>query len=132
MNFSRIPAELRALPQWVSWRFGSIRPNGKSPKVPINPNTGTCASVTDPTTWADFQTACASVGGNGVGFVLTPDDPYAVIDLDECRNSETGKTHPWVQELVKNLNSYAEISPSGRGLHIWLRARLPRRLLGFS
>jgi primase-polymerase (primpol)-like protein len=60
-----------------------------------------------------------------VGFVLTPDDPYTVADLDGCRDPETGDLQAWALEVVEALDSYTEVSPSGRGLHVWLRGELP-------
>lgn len=53
-----------------------------------------------------------------VGFVFTRDDPFVGIDLDHCRDPETGKIKPWALEIVAKLNSYSEVSPSGTGLHI--------------
>lgn len=55
--------------------------------------------------------------------------PYPVfLDIDDCRNLETGEiTIPWVRELLKMLGTYAEVSPSGKGVRIvgWAR-RHPR------
>jgi primase-polymerase (primpol)-like protein len=80
----------------------------------------------DPGTWGTYEEALAVAGeGGGVGYVLTPDDPYSVIDLDSCRDPETGEIEPAAAEVVRLLDSYTEISPSGKGLHVWLRGRLP-------
>ena len=62
---------------------------------------------------------------SGVGFVFTEDDPYAGIDIDKCRNSETGEIDQWARKIVDALDSYTEISPSGTGLHIFVKATLP-------
>jgi putative DNA primase/helicase len=64
---------------------------------------------------------------SGVGFVFTEDDPFAGIDLDKCRDSETGVVAPWAQKIVDALDSYTEVSPSGTGLHIFVKATLPGR-----
>jgi putative DNA primase/helicase len=61
----------------------------------------------------------------GVGFVFTKDDPYAGIDLDHCRNPETGEIAPWAQAIVDYLSSYTEVSPSGTGVKIFVRGALP-------
>jgi hypothetical protein len=63
-----IPEDLCQCPQWVCWQ-PRRRPDGRLAKVPVQPD-GTCASVTDPRTWSDFE-ACIHTGC-GVGFVLTP------------------------------------------------------------
>src|SRR5262249_12807687 len=61
----------------------------------------------------------------GIGFVFTEDDPYAGIDLDDCRNPETGVIAPWARRIIAVLSSYTEISPSGTGVHIYVQGRLP-------
>ena len=62
-NYDQIPDELKQRNQWVCWLLKKVESNGKPPKkpftkVPICPLTGTNASTTEPTTWADFDTAC--------------------------------------------------------------------------
>jgi putative DNA primase/helicase len=63
--------------------------------------------------------------GWGVGFVLTPEAGFVAIDLDHVRNATTGKIEPWAEEIVQTFDTYTEISPSGTGLHLWLRGTLP-------
>jgi primase-polymerase (primpol)-like protein len=113
-----IPQELRDRPQWVAHRN----------KRPINPVTGHAASTTDPATWGTSDAAVAMVDGgraDGIGFAFTTDDPYVGIDLDHCRNAETGDIEPWAMEIVTRFASYTEITPSGTGLHILVRGQLP-------
>jgi hypothetical protein len=62
---------------------------------------------------------------DGIGFVLTDDDPYTCIDLDRCRDPETGVVELRARAIVENLNSYTEISPSGTGLHAWVEGTIP-------
>ena len=52
--------------------------------------------------------------------------PYVGIDLDKCRDPETGKIEPWAEAIIRELDSYTELSPSGRGFHIWVRGTLPQ------
>jgi putative DNA primase/helicase len=121
-----IPAELRARPQWVAWK-AEVR-DGKPTKVPYDPRTGAKAATDDPRTWASFDVAVRAleIGRyDGVGYVFAADDPYVGVDLDKCRDPETGAVEPWALEIVRRLNSYVEISPSGRGLHIIVRGKLP-------
>jgi len=47
------------------------------------------------------------------------------IDLDKCRNPENGAIEPWALGIVEKLRSYTEITPSGTGLHIWIKGKLP-------
>jgi primase-polymerase (primpol)-like protein len=61
---------------------------------------------------------------DGVGFVFTLDDPYCGIDLDKCVNPASGAINDQAREIVDALQSYTELSPSGTGLHIIVRATL--------
>jgi putative DNA primase/helicase len=118
-----IPATLRHLPQWVLWRL--VEREGKPTKVPFTP-AGTPASVSDPNTWTDFQTALQAYEQgrfDGIGFVLTPEAGIVCVDIDHANNG-TDWT-PEAMEMVGALNSYTEVSPSGHGLHIWCYGHLP-------
>ncbi len=120
-----IPAALKELDQWVCWR---PVPNGeRTDKIPVCAATGRNASTTDPTTWTDHGTAAryAYTHGLGLGFVFRQGSAIVGIDLDKCRDAETGALEPWAQKIVTDLNSYTEVSPSGRGLHIFPKGTLP-------
>jgi len=127
-QITNVPAELRQPPQWVTWRYEQRDPAKKPTKVPYNPRTGGKADTTASDTWAtcaEAVTACSRHGHNGVGFVFTADDPYFGIDLDQCRNAETGHIAPWAQTIVRRLDTYTEVTPSGTGLHIIGKGTLP-------
>lgn len=112
--------------QWVCWRYEER--DGKKTKVPYAPVTGRRASSRDPSTWGGYEEAVRAAkerGMSGVGFVFTAEDDLCGVDLDGCLDPETGEIERWVQEIVEELDSYTEISPSGTGVHILLRARLP-------
>jgi len=47
------------------------------------------------------------------------------IDLDKCRNPETGELEPEAQEIVRRMDSYTEVSPSGTGVHIYVIGTKP-------
>lgn len=121
-----IPAELTARAQWVCWREVKKPGAPKPRKIPFNPRTNETASATDPKTWAGFGTAVNRAPAfDGIGFVFAKDDPYTGIDLDNCRDPETGALEPWAQGVVDRLNSYTEVSPSGTGAHIIARGTKP-------
>src|SRR5262249_17536507 len=121
-----IPTEIQALPQWVCWR--QVLRNDRMTKIPINPHTGTGADTTDSTTWGTLVEACEAVQRyrcDGIGFVFTATDPYVGVDLDKCRNPDTGALEPWATEIVHSLQTYTEMSTSGTGVHCILRGTLP-------
>src|SRR5262250_2400416 len=119
---TKIPADLKVRPCWVNWKAKS---NGERiDKIPMNPVTGGPASTTNADDWSDYVTvgiAASTHNDLGVGFVLDRGNAIAGIDLDHCRDPETGRIEPWADEIVQQLDSYTEISPSGTGLHIFVR-----------
>jgi len=117
---------IRDFRQWICWR---VEPrDGKPTKVPYSPISGGRARSDDPETWntfAEARRAIGEAGYDGIGFVFTTSDPFCGVDLDGCLDPETGEIEPWATEILEDLDSYTEVSPSGRGLHVIVEARLP-------
>lgn len=131
-TIENIPRELTARKQWVLWREETR--DGKSTKVPYQAS-GRRADSTKPETWTTFSSALNAYlkkpdQYSGMGFVFSKDDPHAGVDLDKCLNPETGEIALWARKILDWLNSYAEISPSGKGVKVFLRGALPRDLEG--
>lgn len=124
VDYNKIPLEMRQYRQWICWRYEDR--NGPKPtKIPYNPLAGKMASVTDASTWCSFDDAvrCISLGYDGIGFVLTKNDPYTFIDLDDTEGNADN-----LQRQVKiysEFDSYSEKSPSGKGLHIIVKGHIP-------
>lgn len=106
----RIPTELTSRDRWVRY----------SPsKTPLDAITGKNASSTNPETWASYPEAKTSTYGIGVGFVLG--EGIGCIDIDHCINN--GIVDQRALDLIDQTEHfYAEISPSGNGIHIWHHA----------
>jgi hypothetical protein len=123
-----VPASLQAVPRWVLWRFEPAPGRDKPRKVPLRLD-GTHGSSTDPTSWARFSDVLAAYnaahsGADGIGFVFTDDDDIVGIDLDGCRDPVTGQLAPWARSDLDTLGSWAEVSPTGTGVHVFARGRL--------
>ena len=89
-----IPERLTERRQWVNWRLEER--DGKRTKVPYTRGTLRRASSTDLMTWRTFSEALAAYEAgepsyDGIGFVFCSADPFAGIDLDDCRNPESGE-----------------------------------------
>lgn len=115
IKIDNIPEELKALKRWVCWT---------ERKRPITASVSP-AAVNDPHTWCDFETAAKALSNPavfGIGFVLG--DGITGIDIDGGIN-EQGELSPLVADIVAQINSYTEVSPSGKGLHIIARADWP-------
>jgi len=124
MSFDNIPQELKDLKQWLCWKLEDSD-IGRPTKVPYDAKTGLHASITNPFTWCDYNTAANSVKmGNysGIGFVFTRNDPYAGIDLDDA--GEDATAHDRQLKVYTEFNSYSERSPSGKGLHIIIKGNV--------
>jgi primase-polymerase (primpol)-like protein len=101
--------------------------------MPYNPLSNARARTNDPATWNTLEaasSAAARQGHDGVGFMLSPDDPFVGIDLDHCYDPTTGTLAPWAEAIVRDLDSYTEVTPSGTGLRIFVRGQLPPREQG--
>src|SRR5580658_8831715 len=56
--------------------------------------------------------------------LIVKDEPYIYIDLDKCRNAETGETEPWALKLIEDFDTYTEYSRSKTGYHLVCRGSL--------
>lgn len=121
--FKNIPTEIKDHRRFVNWK--AEERGGKITKPPYKPSGG-YAKSNDPSTWSTYR-ACrlASKNYDGIGFVLTSDDPYIALDFDKCYSSDFKSLDPAVEKHIKNLNSYTEISPSGRGIRVLVKGILP-------
>jgi len=122
VQIDSIPSELRVARQWVNWRFAWD--GARWTKVPYR-STGAKAKSTDPSTWSKFDDAISAYrrgGFDGVGFVVSDDDEFVGIDLDHCLD-DGGKPEPWAAEIVEQLDSFTEVTPSGDGVRVWAKGR---------
>ena len=119
-----IPEELKARRQWTLWK--TINRAGKLTKVPFR-ITGNEGDSSDPSAWSNYTEVVEAYqrgGYDGIGFTFDVLDPYAGVDLDHCI-SEDGSILPKAKAILDKLNSYSEISPSGKGIKIFLKAKNP-------
>lgn len=117
--------------QWVNWRYEGNE--GEKPKkVPYTPESKHRASVSKLATWRSLNAAFGScqrgVGElrfDGIGFVFSDNDPFWGIDLDNCRDSWTGQLTPAAEEIVRTMDTYTEVSPSGTGVKLFGKGAAP-------
>lgn len=124
-----IPESLKATNQFIGWRLGPARSNGKAAKLPVDPKTGRRTDITNPQGCRTFQEALAGMIRyelSGIGIVLTQEAGIVAVDIDDCRDKKTGTITPFASEILSKLNSFTEISQSGEGLHVFVRASPPR------
>lgn len=138
VQWDNIPDELKSLKQWVISAYTWVPPAngkpGKWDKPPLRAQLARqeLADVTKPETWTNFGAVRAvyenqrpDVPYDFPGFVPAPSGPYTLVDLDDCADRDTGALDEWAAEIVRDFDSYTELSPSGTGLRIITRSAWP-------
>lgn len=113
----QFPQALKESRRWVCF---------DAAKAPINPATGQNAKPNDPATWGTLEAAQAAVsrfGLRGVGVLLG--DGLCGIDIDHCRDPDTGVLSDMAREIIDGMQTYAEESPSGTGVHLLFTGQKP-------
>lgn len=136
-----IPEDFKAIRQWAVYRFDPRKakkePGGYSSKMgkpPVSPTTGSEISWTDPKNFLTFDQAVNALEDNtpgnlaGIGLIFTGREPFSGVDIDSCITpmalSDAALTKQ-AREIVDRLDTYTEISPSGTGLRLIGRGKLP-------
>lgn len=126
LNLEAVPSELKEREQWVLWK--REKRHGKVTKVLLNCRNGRPAESDAPETWSRFEDAVEGLTvfgeADGIGFVFSADDPYVGIDLDSCVDAD-GEIATWARDLINEIDTYTEKSPSGTGIHMLARGDLP-------
>ncbi len=131
MDLDDIPRSLKRHDQFICWNTAE-RKNSRGESVPVKTpiapwKKGSMVPVSamDPDNHTDFRSALhwsRHMQGVGVGFVFTEEDDFVGIDLDDC--IVRGELTDFAEEIVGELDSYTEVSPSGNGLHVLIRSDL--------
>jgi hypothetical protein len=118
------PDDITEVEQWVLWR------RERDTKVPYRID-GRRASTVNPQDWSDYEAVVRTLEQHpheyaGIGFVFRESDPFVGLDLDDSLEDTTGNPKSWCRVIVERFSdTYMEISPSGLGLKIWCRGKLP-------
>ena len=118
-----IPASMKAEPRWAGWRWTLVGDDWKKPPYRLDDPTAKAGVDDLAKGWGSFEDAVRLYEAgefDGVGFLLG--DRWAGVDLDDCLNPDTGELTPFALDIVRVMNSYTEVSPSGTGIKVFLRA----------
>lgn len=123
-----IPAALRAQKRWAPWRAEFNVKRGKFDKIPVradDPRLG--LSTANPAKWYTYDAALAAhtrTRGDtmGIGYCMT--HPHGVVGVDLDGAVTEGVVDDWAAEIVTRLGGYAEFSPSGNGLRIFVEGEI--------
>ena len=127
-NYEDIPYELKKEERWCLYKI--IQRDGKNTKLPLKPN-GKSAISNDKTTWFSYEACIAALNrniGDGLGFMLG--DGYIGIDIDKVSDdimeySMDYHANSMTADFLREISTYAEISPSKTGLHFIGKGEVP-------
>ncbi len=128
---SQIPDGLKMFDRFTGWNWEWKESQNAWTKPPKDAKTGCAGSSTNPNKWCSFDQAIEAqqVGRvENIGFVLGEADGgihFAGIDLDDCRDPETGELSELAKEIIAAMDTYTEVSPSGTGIKIFFIGKLP-------
>lgn len=121
IQINNIPQQLKSSGLWCCWRYLKRDGQDKPTKVPFNPITGKPARSNDRSTFGRFEQATFALDmgqfdGLGIGIF----DDICAIDIDHC--VKNGQISDMASEIINEMNSYWELSPSGSGVRILFKA----------
>ncbi len=126
---SAFPKTLRKQPHWLVYMVEQKKDN-RTDKIPVHPETGCkLAGWNKPDNLMTFKRAAKALSDNipgnikGIGYVPSEDDEITVIDLDEA--VENNQPKAWAKEIIEMFDTYTEISPSGKGYHLFFWGKPP-------
>lgn len=110
-----IPDSFKNYKQWVNWKII------EGAKIPVDGTSGykiNAHNVDNYLTFNDAFNRTINNPGIGVGFVITDNDPFFLLDIDHALQDD-GSWSPLAIELCSMFHgTYQEISISGEAIHI--------------
>jgi len=100
------PKELANRKQWICWRLEPNTKDGRDSKIPYNPLTGRKASSTNPNDWSTLDDAIAAKEQylyTGLGFVFAKSGGLVGIDIDHCRDKNTGELSDTAKDILSGF-----------------------------
>ena len=129
VNAENVPTEMAHLEQWVLWKAEKLKDKDEYAKVPYQ-TIGIHADSTKPHSWSNFEKTIEYIDGyEGIGFVLTKDDDYICLDLDDIHIDS--ETYEPITDIAKEVmqKTWWEVSPSGTGIHAYFKGTLPDEVM---
>jgi hypothetical protein len=131
-DFKNIPAELKEFAQWECWKILTGE-KGKQRKVPVDPLTGRTYPKgllnSEDMGNATYEQARRCFARDpslcGIGFRLKKSDPFSGVDMDDCCNPAEHTMQSWASDLVAEFHTYSEYSPSGTGIKLIAKGKIP-------
>lgn len=126
-DFKGLPdalVELMPLRLWICYKKEYDKTRGKWNKIPKSTRRNVTAGHTDNSARGDFKQAAEAMeryNYSGIGLSMETGIGLGFIDLDNCLDDAGNIKDDRAAAIVQRMDSYTEVSPSGRGLHILFR-----------
>ncbi|AVM69155.1 helicase [Lachnospiraceae bacterium oral taxon 500] len=127
-NYENIPDNLKKEKRWCLYKI--IQRDGKNTKLPLMPSAKPAKS-NDKATWYSYEDCIAALNrniGEGLGFFLG--DGYIGIDIDKVSDDIMAYSLDYdassmTADFLREISTYAELSPSKTGLHFIGKGKVP-------
>ena len=127
-NYENIPDNLKKEKRWCLYKI--IQRDGKNTKLPLMPSAKPAKS-NDKMTWHSYEDCIAALNrniGEGLGFFLG--EGYIGIDIDKVSDdimaySLDYRASSMTADFLREISTYAELSPSKTGLHFIGKGKVP-------
>lgn len=129
-NLLNLPPDIQKDKHFVTW-IEVKKPNGKIGKIPASVKTGEAFppgtyAHKKPKLWVDLA-ALLKKGYHRALYFTSKDNDRIMIDLDDCVSLANGKLEiiPEAKKVLERFDSYAELSPSNKGIRIIVNGETP-------
>jgi len=119
-----LPSEMLREKRWVRY-FLQPKPEGGTAKIPLG-------NHSDPATWSSFDDCVAAIEPEkqqGIGYCFLDGEIHG-LDIDHCRNPQSGQLCPEAMVLLSRMGSWSEYSVSGAGVHVFFKGNVRGKQLG--
>lgn len=117
VTYSHVPDAMKQANQWLAFRVTWNTQTEHFDKTPLNSSGQVENNHQGGESFATMLEYVKRNPNTVLGFFVRP--PFIGIDLDGCVNLETGDVEKWACEIIYDVKSYQELSPSGKGIRIF-------------
>lgn len=120
-NFDNIPEDLKEIDRWVAYKLIWDEEKEKYGKPPYSLDGKKKQGFNIYYSYEEVVKAVRNGSVDGIGFAMSADDNFICIDLDADSLDD-------IPASIKSISNhtYAEMSPSGNGLHVWFKGEKPK------
>jgi hypothetical protein len=115
-SYSSVPDAMKQVDQWLAFLVKWNPETEHFDKTPLNSSGRVENNHQAGESFATMLEYTKRNPGTVLGFYVRP--PFIAIDLDGGLEKEATDITDWASAIIREIGSYAELSPSGTGIHI--------------